>query len=86
MQSNSARPRRIKTGMSARNADQVLDHLSNMVRMTGQGAGRIEATQGLNLQYWANRISAVIEKTDRFSSQQERAKRLMTELLSRDRA
>ena len=72
--------------MSARNADEILDHLSTMVRQTGRGAGRIERIEGMDLQYWTARINAVIRETDRFSSQQERAKRLLVQLRASDRA
>ncbi|OTP74522.1 hypothetical protein PAMC26510_16155 [Caballeronia sordidicola] len=40
----------------------------------------------MGLQYWTDRINAVIDETDRFSSQQERAKRLLIRLRSSDRA
>jgi hypothetical protein len=72
--------------MSARKADEILDHLSIAVSMTSRGEGRIERIQGMGLQYWTDRINAVIDETDRFSSQQERAKRLLIRLRSSDRA
>jgi len=71
--------------VSAKNADEILDHLSTMVRETGRCDGRIERIQGMDLQYWTDRINTVIEATDLFSSQQERAKRLLTQLRSSDR-
>ncbi|AMM18776.1 hypothetical protein AX768_31585 (plasmid) [Burkholderia sp. PAMC 28687] len=72
--------------MSARKADEILDHLSTVVSTTSRGEGRIERIQGMGLQYWTDRINAVIDETDRFSSQQERAKRLLIRLRSSDRA
>jgi hypothetical protein len=72
--------------MSARSADAILDHLSLMVRETGRDGGRIERIQGMGLRYWSERIRTVILETARFSSQQERAERLLIELRSSDRA
>lgn len=72
--------------MSARHADGILDHLSVMIRETGRGKGRIERIHGMDLSYWTGRINTVIEETDQFSSQHERAKRLMVRLLASDRA
>jgi hypothetical protein len=57
-----------------------------MVRLTGRSGGRISRIQGMDLNYWASRIVSVINKTDLFSSQQERAKLLLIELQSSDRA
>jgi len=71
--------------MSARNADVILDHLSAMVRDTGRNGGRVERIQGMDLQYWTSRIKTVIDQTVLFSSQQERAKRLLVRLCSSDR-
>ncbi len=71
--------------MSARNADVILDHLSAMVRETGRYGGRIERIQGMDLRYWTGRITTVIDQTVLFSSQQERAKRLLARLCSSDR-
>jgi hypothetical protein len=72
--------------LSARNADEILDHLALMVRLTGRSGGRIARIQGMDLNYWASRIISVINKTVLFSSQQERAKLLLIELRSSDRA
>lgn len=72
--------------LSARNADEILDHLALMVRQTGRSGGRIARIQEMGLNYWASRINTVISKTDLFSSQQERAKLLLIELRSSDRA
>jgi hypothetical protein len=72
--------------LSARSADEILDHLAFMVRQTARRGGRIARIQGMDLNYWANRINTVISKTDLFSSQQERAKLLLIELRSSDRA
>ena len=71
--------------MSARNADKILDHLSAMVRETGRYGGRIDRIQGMDLQYWSGRINTVINQTNLFSPQQERAKRLLAKLYSSDR-
>jgi hypothetical protein len=68
--------------MSARNADMVLDHLSIVIREASRNKGRVEPIQGLNLQYWIDRITTVIHETVPFSSQQERAKRLLIQLES----
>jgi hypothetical protein len=76
-----------RTGMlSARKADEMLDHLALMVRETGRCGGRIDRIQGMDLQYWTDRINTIIEGTDPFSAQQERAKRLLEKLRSSDRA
>ncbi len=72
--------------MTARNADEVLDHLSIMVLKTGRVVGRIERIQGMDLRYWTKRITKVINETRLFSAQQERAKRLLVLLRSSDRA
>jgi hypothetical protein len=72
--------------MSARKADEILDHLSTMIRETAKGGGRIERIQGMNLQYWTDRINAVIRETDRLSAQQKRAKRLLVQLGLSNRA
>jgi hypothetical protein len=72
--------------LSARHADEILDHLALMVRRTARGSGRISRIQGMDLNYWVDRINTVINKTDLFSSQQERAKLLLIELRSSDRA
>ena len=72
--------------LSARHADEILDHLALMVRRTARGSGRIPRIQGMGLNYWVDRINSVINKTDLFSSQQERAKLLLIELRSSDRA
>jgi hypothetical protein len=72
--------------LSARSADEILDHLAYMVRQTARCGGRIARIQGMDLNYWAIRINTVISKTDLFSSQQERAKLLLIELRSSDRA
>ena len=71
--------------MSARNADKILDHLSAMVRETGRYCGRIDRIQGMDLHYWTGRINTVIDQTVSFSSQQERAKRLLDTLHASDR-
>lgn len=55
--------------MSARIADEILDHLSNMVRETARVSGRIEPIHGMGLQYWTDRINAVIRETDRATAQ-----------------
>ena len=72
--------------LSARSADNMLDHLALMVRQTARCGGRIARIQGMDLDYWEDRINTVISKTDLFSSQQDRAKRLLIELRSSDRA
>lgn len=72
--------------MSARKADEILDHLSAMVRDTAKGEGRIERIQGMNLQYWTKRINAVIHNTVHASAQQKRAQRLLIQLELSDRA
>jgi hypothetical protein len=72
--------------LSARNADEILDHLALMVRQTGRSGGRIGRIQGMDLNYWSDRINTVINKTDPFSAQQKRAKLLLSELRSSDRA
>lgn len=72
--------------LSARNADQILDHLALIIRLTARSGGRIARIQGMDLNYWASRIISVINKTNLFSSQQERAKLLLIELRSSDRA
>ena len=72
--------------LSARNADEILDHLALRVRQTGRSGGRIARIQGMDLNYWADRISTVINKTDPCSAQQKRAKLLLSELRSSDRA
>jgi hypothetical protein len=72
--------------MSAQTADRLLDHLARMVRLTGQSGGRIGRIQGMGLRYWTDRIETVINRTALFSSQQERAKRLLIELHTSDRA
>ena len=71
--------------MSARNADVILDHLSTMVRETGRYGGRIDRIQRMDLRYWTGRINTVINQTNLFSPQQERAKRLLASLYSSDR-
>jgi hypothetical protein len=72
--------------LSARNADEILDHLAILVRQTARSSGRIARIQGMDLNYWAGRISTVINKTELFPSQQMRAKLLLIELRSSDRA
>jgi hypothetical protein len=72
--------------MTAKNADEILDHLSTIIRVIDSGAGRIERIHGMGLQYWTDRINAVIDDTARFPAQQERAKRLLIRLRSADRA
>jgi len=64
----------------------MLDHLAVMVRQTARCGGRIARIQGMDLDYWEDRINTVIDKTDLFSSQQDRAKLLLVELRSSDRA
>jgi hypothetical protein len=73
-------------GLSARAADKILDHLSMMVHETGKRGGRIERIQGMDLRYWTDQINRVVRETDRLSSQQERAKRLLVQLELSDRA
>jgi hypothetical protein len=72
--------------LSARSVDEMLDHLAVMVRQTARCGGRIARIQGMDLDYWEDRINTVIDKTDLFSSQQDRAKLLLVELRSSDRA
>jgi len=56
-----------------------------MVRETGRYCGRIDRIQGMDLHYWTGRINTVIDQTVSFSSQQERAKRLLDTLHASDR-
>lgn len=72
--------------MSAQKADEILDHLSIMINQTAKGGGRIERIQGMNLQYWTDRINAVVSGTNHLSTQQMRAKRLLIQLGLSDRA
>jgi hypothetical protein len=52
--------------LSARHADEILDHLALMVRRTARGSGRIARIQGMDLNYWVDRINTVINKPTSF--------------------
>jgi hypothetical protein len=69
----------------ARNADPILDHLEKMIRRTA-GLGRTTRIQGMGLQYWTNRINAVINEINLVSCQKLRADLLLIELRSFNRA
>jgi hypothetical protein len=69
----------------ARNADPILDHLEEMIRRTA-GLGRTTRIQGIGLQYWTNRINAVINEINLVSCQKLRADLLLIELRSFNRA
>ena len=66
-------------------ADRQLDHLERMVRTVGQNnlAGPVH---GMDLEYWENRIRALVEGNNLVAVQQLRVKRLLRDLESRTKS
>jgi hypothetical protein len=66
-------------------ADRQLDHLERMVRTVGQNnlAGPVH---GMDLEYWENRIRALVEGNNLVAVQQLRVKRLLRDLQSRTKS
>ncbi len=66
-------------------ADHQLDHLERMVRTVEQNnlAGPVH---GMGLEYWENRVRALVEGNNLVAVQQLRVKRLLKDLESRTKS
>ncbi|KQR76933.1 hypothetical protein ASG35_11650 [Burkholderia sp. Leaf177] len=70
----------IKPKMTALSADAALDHLALALRHLERRGLKIELNQGMDLNYWSNRIIRVIDETSHLSMQHGRAQNLLKQL------